>query len=217
MVEPQLFVLDGLLRFLGAIVGFSIAFVSFKGYSETKSPTFLRLFVAFAFLGIGFASQGIAGIAQSSISSQVTYAAALLVISGAIFQTVGYFFLAFAHILDVVLSSRSKFPILIPFFAVGSIATSIVDIARPLSFYFLTYGVAETLIFYYRNRRPDTLIIASGLILLALGEFFGWLIILQNLSTLVTTFSLVVKLSGLFLLVIPVVRFTFRRRVPSVQ
>ncbi|MFQ6011881.1 MAG: hypothetical protein ACE5KG_06890 [Nitrososphaerales archaeon] len=212
MVEPQLFLLDGILRFLGAIVGFAVAFVSYRGYIETKSPTFLRLFVAFAFLGVGFATQGIAGVASSSISSQVAFVAALLIISGAIFQTVGYFFLAFAHVLDVVLSSRSRFPMFIPFFAIGSIATGIVDIARPLSFYFLTYGVAETLIFYYRNRRPDTLIIASGLVLLALGEFFGWLILLQNLSTLFTTFSLVVKLSGLFLLVIPVMRFAFRRR-----
>jgi hypothetical protein len=128
----------------------------------------LRLAAAFVFLGSGFVLQGLDGVGAFSSVPGLGTSLATIMIAGMFLQTVGYFFLAFSHVLDVVVSRRiGPFLVLFPVLALsqGSVET----VLRSLSFYFILYGVLETALSYVKTRNPNTLMIASGLGMIAAG------------------------------------------------
>ncbi len=143
---------ENALQFIGAFVAFSIALVAYKGVRETSSSSMLRLAAAFVFLGSGFVLQGLEGIGAFASIPGLEVSLATILIAGMFLQTVGYFFLAFSHVLDVVVSRRvGPLLVLLPIFAVSP--TSVETVLRSLSFYFILYGVLETAC---PTRRPGT-------------------------------------------------------------
>ena len=198
---------ENALQFVGAFVAFSIALVAYKGVRETSSSSMLRLAAAFVFLGSGFVLQGLDGIGAFGIIPGFGVTLETILIAGMFLQTIGYFFLAFSHILDVVVS-RKMGPLLIlfPIFALSP--TSVETVLRSLSFYFILYGVLETALSYSKTRNPNTLMIASGLGMLAAG---WWVSLAAPDMNLLTLLQLLMREIGLIALFVPVLRFSFRK------
>jgi len=200
--------IEEILQFIGVFVSFSIAYVSFKGVRRTESPALMRLTTAFVFLGLGFVVEGLVGLGVSiPFLSSIT---ATLVILGLVLETTGYFFLAFSHAIDVMLSKKLALGFLIfPVLAINGSELS--DLLSILSFYFVLYGVVETFYSYRTSRNPNTLLIAGGLSLLAVGIFAQWLSLLYISVNLLPLVEILLKEMGLMLLFVPVLSYTFGR------
>ena len=207
-VLEGLLLLENVLQFVGAFVAFSIALVSYKGVRKTRSASLLRLAAAFVFLGAGFLMEGLYGFSALDILPSLEVSLATLLIGGLFLETAGYFFLAFSHALDVVFDKRMAVMLaLMPIMAINQ--SSLAVVLTSLSFYFILYGVVETLFAYSKNRNPNTLLIASGLTVLA----FGWWISLASPdSLLLNIIQLLMKEVGLVTLFIPVLKFSFTRK-----
>ena len=204
--------LENFLEFIGVFVSLSIAYVAFKGVRQTESTNLMRLATAFAFLGVGFLVQAITGLGTEVPSlAQLTATMALGAgIVGLLLEKTGYFFLAFSHAVDVMLSKKLGIALLVmPVISLSIAQTS--DVLSILSFYFVAYGVVETLYAYASNRRPDTLLIAGGLGMIAVGTFVQWLSFLYPPVSVLSLLQIIMKEMGLLTLFIPVLRFTFGR------
>jgi len=198
---------ENALQFVGAFVAFSIAIVAYKGVRETSSSSMLRLAAAFVFLGSGFTLQGLESVGAFASIPGLEVSLETILIAGMFLQTVGYFFLAFSHVLDVVVSRRVEpLLVLLPIFPVSP--TSVETVLRSLSFYFILYGVLETVLSYSKNRNPNTLFIATGLGLLAAG---WWVSLAAPDLVLLTLLQLLMREVGLVALFVPVLRFSFRK------
>lgn len=167
----------------------------------------LRLAAAFVFLGAGFILQGLDAVGAFNSIPGLGTSLSTILIAGMFLQTVGYFFLAFSHILDVVVSRRfGPLLVLLPIFALSQ--TSVETVLRSLSFYFILYGVIETALSYAKTRNPNTLMIACGLGMLAGG---WWVSLAAPDIGLLTFMQLLMREVGLIALFVPVLRFRFRK------
>lgn len=191
------------LQFIGVFVSFSIAYVGFRGVRQTHSSSLLRLTAAFVFLGFGFAVEGFVGLSQ--VIPNLPFST-MTVVAGLLLETTGYFFLAFSHAIDVVISKRMSVALLI-FPVISLSGAQLVDILSVLSFYFVLYGVLETVYSYARTRRPDTLLIAAGLTLIGVGTFVQWLSLLYLNVDVLSLLQIIMKEIGLLILFTPVLNF----------
>ncbi len=193
-----------ILQFIGVFVSFSIAYVAFRGVRQTQSSSLLRLATAFVFLGFGFLVESVVGLSQ--IVPSLPIAATAVVVGGLLLETTGYFFLAFSHAVDVVLSKRLGAALMV-FPVITLSGTQLYDVLSILSFYFVLYGVVETVYSYSRTRKPDTLLIALGLSLIGAGTFFNWLSLLYTQVDVLLLVQIILKEMGLLILFTPVLRF----------
>ena len=203
-----LLLLENVLQFVGAFVAFSIAVVSYKGVRQTSSSSLLRLAAAFVFLGTGFLLEGLYGFSSLNLIPTFTVSLTTLLIAGLFLETAGYFFLAFSHMLDVMFDKRMGVMMaLFPLMAINQ--TSLVVILTSLSFYFILYGVVETLFAYSKNRNPNTLLIACGLAVIAGG---WWISLVSPDGLMLNIVQLLMKEVGLVTLFIPVLKFMFDKK-----
>jgi hypothetical protein len=196
------------LQFIGVFVSFSIAYVAYRGVRQTESSSLLRLATAFVFLGFGFFMEGLVGL--GSLWHLLTVTTATVVVGGLILETTGYFFLAFSHAIDVLLSKRAGIALLV-FPMVTLSGAQLSDMLSLLSFYFVLYGVVETLYSYARTRKPDTLLIATGLALIGVGTFVQWLSLLYQSVDVLSLLQIITKEMGLMILFTPVLTFAAGR------
>ncbi len=204
--------IEDFLQFVGVFVSFSIAYISLRGVRQTASSSLLRLATAFAFLGFGFLVEGIVGL--DALSPVFPTLATTVVVAGLLLETTGYFFLALSHAVDVMMSRRLAFALLIfPVFTLS--ASQLSSILGILSFYFVMYGVFETTLSYSKSRRPDTLLIAIGLALIGSGIFVQWLSLLYSGVEVLSLVQIIMKEVGLLTLFTPVLGFA--RRFPGVK
>jgi hypothetical protein len=207
-VTQGLLLLEDVLQFVGAFVAFSIAVVSYKGVRQTSSSSLLRLAAAFVFLGTGFLLEGLYGFSSLNLIPEFTVSLTTLLIAGLFLETAGYFFLAFSHMLDVLFDKRMGVMLaLFPLMAINQ--TSLVVILTSLSFYFILYGVVETLFAYSKNRNPNTLLIACGLAVIAGG---WWISLVSPDGLMLNIVQLLMKEVGLVTLFIPVLKFMFDKK-----
>jgi hypothetical protein len=193
-----------ILQFIGVFVSFSVAYVAFKGLKKTESPSLLRLATAFLFLGFGFLVEGLVGLNQILPSLPLT--TTTVVVAGLFLETMGYFFLAFSHAVDVMISKHSSVALLVfPLITLSGVQLS--NILSILSFYFVLYGVVETVYSYARTRKPDTLLIALGLSLIGVGTFFQWLSLLYQYVGVLSLLQIILQEMGLLILFTPVLNF----------
>ena len=203
----DLVMFENALQFIGAFVAFSVAIVAYKGVRETSSSSMLRLAGAFVFLGSGFVLQGLESVGAFGSIPGLQVSVDTILVVGLFLQTIGYFLLAFSHVLDVVVSRRlGPLLILFPIFAMSQ--TSVETVLRSLSFYFILYGVLETALSYSKTKNPNTLFIATGLAMLAAG---WWVSLAAPDITLLTLLQLLMREVGLVALFIPVLRFSFKK------
>lgn len=197
------FVFEIILNLLGFVVGLAIGILSRIGFKNTGSPTLFRLTIAFLSISIGFGVVG-AGYMIESLVIRSGEIESWVQTLGIGIQTIGYFFIAFSH------SIKSFFPksryfrsIIVPLFVIPG--NSIEHIIRSISFILLIYGTIETIMSYMESKKSGTIFVASGLGLLALGEFLGWYSVLFPESVLYFI-SISTKIVGLGALFVPISR-----------
>jgi len=179
------------------------------GFRSTGSPTLFRLSLAFFSISIGFFVIWTGYLIEDLVikSGQVERWIQTLGIG---IQTVGYFFIAFSH------SIKSFFPKskylrsigIFPLFLVSSV--QIEHILRSVSFILLAYGAIETILSYFESKNKGAISVATGLGLLALGEFLGWYSFVFP-ESIIYPVSIVIKIGGLFALFIPVSKVPLTR------
>jgi hypothetical protein len=203
-LQGDMALIGDMLQFIGVFVSFSIAYVAFRGVRQTESSSLLRLATAFVFLGFGFLMEGMVGLGQ--LLPSLSLSATAVVVGGLLLETTGYFFLAFSHAVDVMLSKRMGAALLV--FPVISLSGSqLQDVLSFFAFYFVMYGVVETVYSYARTRKPDTLLIAMGLSLIAAGTFFQWLSLLYQYVGVLTLLQIILQEMGLLMMFVPVLTF----------
>ncbi|HYB44898.1 MAG TPA: hypothetical protein VEC92_00095 [Nitrososphaerales archaeon] len=209
----NLTLIQDILQFIGAFVSLSIAYVSYRGVKQTESTSLLRLTTAFLFLGLGFLVEAVVG--ASYYYPQLATLTTTVVVSGLMLETTGYFFLAFSHAIDVMISRKLGYALLV-FPVITLSAGELSNILSILSFFFVLYGVVETLFAYARNKNPDTLLIAGGLALIGVGTFVQWLSLLYFQVDLLSLVQIIIKEIGLMVLFIPVLNFAVGGKRPNV-
>jgi hypothetical protein len=203
-VQGDMALIGDILQFIGVFVSFSIAYVAFRGVRQTESSSLLRLTTAFVFLGFGFLVEAIVGLGNLLPSFSVT--ATTVVVGGLLLETTGYFFLAFSHAVDVMLAKKMGAALLV-FPLISLSGAQLQDMLSFFAFYFVMYGVVETIWSYKRTRKPDTMLIAMGLSLIAAGTFFQWLSLLYQDVGVLTLLQIILQEMGLLMMFIPVLTF----------
>ena len=196
------FVLENILNLVGFLVGLGIGVMSLVGFRNTGSPTLFRLTIAFFSISIGFFVIWTGYMIEDFIIKAGSLERWIQTL-GIVIQTVGYFFIAFSH------SIKSFFPKsryfrsvgVFPLFLVSSV--QIEHIFRSVSFILLAYGAIETILSYFENKNKGAISVATGLALLAFGEFLGWYSFVFPESILYPV-SIAIKIGGLIALFIPV-------------
>ncbi len=201
--------IESILNFVGFLVGFAIGAMSAIGFRNTGSPTLFRLSIAFFAISAGFCVIWVGFVVDDLVvkSGQVKMWVQTVGIG---IQTVGYFFIAFSHSIKAFLPKGRYFRSVaaFPLFLVSSI--HIEHIFRSVSFILLAYGAIETMMSYFENRRRGTIMVATGLAMLALGEFLSWYSFVFPESVLYFA-SNIIKIGGLIALFVPVSRIPLTR------
>lgn len=206
----MLAIVDGSLALIGALIGLSIGYIALVGYKETGSPALLRLSSAFVCLFLGFTLEALAVFSYVGLLP-IFALAAFFIVASSFLQTLGFFFLAFSHMLNVRAFQRALItPLLLP------LSISVIQVSaafKSISFYLLIYGSLETAIAYIRTRRAETLVLAVGFVSLALSEFVRWLSYIELSWPFWYSTSLILRVIGLATLFIPIIKFARSREV----
>lgn len=193
----------------GFAVGLCIGTMSAIGYRNTASPTLLRLSLAFILISVGFLAVWV-GYALGLLPSDVNRSGWWLETISVGVQTLGYFFIALSHGL------KSFFPksrylrgvAVFPLFLVSSVQLN--HLLRSFSFILLVYAAIETILSFVESRNRGAVSVATGLAMLAVGEFMGWYSAVFP-ESLMYPASLVIKMAGLVALFLPVSRIPLQR------
>jgi hypothetical protein len=187
------------MNLLGLGISAFIGRFAYSGYATVASPNLLRLTFAFVSIAIGFALIS-GGLFAGDYSQAVTTA-------GLAAQAVGYFFIAFSHSLKSFDFSPPRYFILLPLAITGFVipGNSIEHLVRSISFILLVYVSIETMASYMQNRKTSTLMIGSGLGMLAAAELMSWYNFVYPGSFYVAALS--VKVAGFGLIFVPFSKF----------
>ena len=198
------FLLENILNLIGFVVGLAIGILSYIGFKNTGSPTLFRLSLAFLSICVGFFVVWTGYMAEDLVLQEGKIQRWVQTLGIGI-QTVGYFFIAFSHSIKSFLPKSRYFRSvgILPLFVVSVI--HIEHILRSISFILLIYGAIETILSYLEGKKKGTIFVATGLALLALGEFLGWYSFVFPESILYYV-SISIKISGLISLFIPISR-----------
>lgn len=203
------FLLENILNLVGFVVGLVIGIVSLIGFRNTGSPTLFRLSIAFFSISTGFFVIWVGYTVEDLVIKSGSLERWVQTLGIAI-QTIGYFFIAFSHSIKSLFPKSSYFRSvgIFPLFLISSV--QIEHIFRSVSFILLAYGAIETTLSYFENRNKGAISVATGLSLLALGEFLGWYSFVFPESILYAV-SMVIKIGGLVALFIPVSKVPLTR------
>lgn len=187
------------MNLLGLGISAFIGRFAYSGYTTVASPNLLRLTFAFMSIAIGFALIA-GGLFAGGYSQALTTA-------GLVAQTIGYFFIAFSHSLKSFDFAPSRSFLLLPLTITGFVipGNSIEHLVRSISFILLVYVSIETMASYMQNRRTSTLMIGSGLGMLAIAELLSWYNFIYPGSFYVAALS--IKVVGFGLIFVPFSKF----------
>jgi hypothetical protein len=158
------------MNLLGLAISAFIGRFAYAGYSAIASPNLLRLTFAFISIAVGFVLLSAAEFVGPVDTSRAIATTGL----GA--QAVGYFFIALSHGVKSFDFAPAKYFALVPLTITPFVipGNSIEHLVRSISFILLVYVSIETMASYMQNRRTSTLMIGSGLGMLALAEIMAW-------------------------------------------
>lgn len=187
------------MNLLGFAISAFIGRFAYSGYTTVASPNLLRLTFAFMSIAVGFAL--IAGSLFTGGYSQAMTTAGLAA------QAIGYFFIAFSHSLKSFDFAPSRSFLLLPLAITGFVipGNSIEHLVRSISFILLVYVSIETMASYMQNKRSSTLMIGSGLAMLAVAEIMSWYNFIYPGSFYVAALS--IKVAGFGLIFVPFSKF----------
>ena len=187
------------MNLLGLGISAFIGRFAYSGYATVASPNLLRLTFAFVSVAVGFALLA-GGLFAGDYSQAVTTA-------GLAAQAIGYFFIAFSHSLKSFDFSPHRHFLLAPLAITGFVipGNSIEHLVRSISFILLVYVSIETMASYMQSRRTSTLMIGSGLGMLALAELLSWYNFIYPGSFYIVALS--IKVAGFGLMVVPFSKF----------
>ncbi|HEV8405382.1 MAG TPA: hypothetical protein VGQ13_05685 [Nitrososphaera sp.] len=187
------------MNLLGLGISAFIGRFAYSGYATVASPNLLRLTFAFVSVAIGFALLA-GGLFAEDYSQAITTA-------GLAAQAIGYFFIAFSHSLKSFDFSSHRHFLLAPLAITGFVipGNSIEHLVRSISFILLVYVSIETMASYMQGRRTSTLMIGSGLGLLALAELLSWYNFVYPGTFYVAALS--IKVAGFGLMFVPFSKF----------
>jgi len=187
------------MNLLGLGISALIGRFAYSGYSTVASPNLLRLTFAFFSIALGFTLIAV-GLFAGEYSQAITT-------TGLASQALGYFFIAFSHSLKSFDLSPPKYFMLLPLAVTGFVipGNSIEHLVRSISFILLVYVSIETMASYMQSRKTSTLMIGSGLGLLAGAELMSWYNFIYPDSFYVAALS--VKVAGFGLMFIPFSKF----------
>jgi len=187
------------MNLLGLGISAFIGRFAYSGYTTVASPNLLRLTFAFVSIATGFALIA-GGLFAGGYSQAMTTA-------GLATQAIGYFFIAFSHSLKSFDFSPSRSFLFLPLAVTGFVipGNSIEHLVRSISFILLVYVSIETMASYMQNRRTSTLMIGSGLGMLAVGELMSWYNFIYPGSFYVASLS--IKVAGFGLMFVPFSKF----------
>lgn len=187
------------MNLLGLGISAFIGRFAYSGYATVASPNLLRLTFAFTSVAIGFALLA-SGLFAADYSQAITTA-------GLAAQAIGYFFIAFSHSLKSFDFSPHRHLLLAPLAITGFVipGNSLEHLVRSISFILLVYVSIETMASYMQGRRTSTLMIGSGLGLLALAELLSWYNFIFPGSFYVAALS--IKVAGFGLMFVPFSKF----------
>jgi len=200
------FLLENILNLVGFLVGLTIGVMSAIGFRNTGSPTLFRLTIAFFSISIGFFVIWTGYMVEDFVIKSGNIERWIQTL-GIVIQTIGYFFIAFSHSIKSFFPKSRYFRAIgiFPLFLVSSV--QIEHIFRSVSFILLAYGAIETILSYFENKNKNkgAILVATGLAMLALGEFLGWYSFVFPESILYPV-SMTIKIGGLIALFIPISR-----------
>ena len=187
------------MNLLGLGISAFIGRFAYSGYATVASPNLLRLTFAFVSIAIGFALIA-GGLFAGNYSAAITTA-------GLAAQAIGYFFIAFSHSLKSFDLAPPKYFLLLPLAITGFVipGNSIEHLVRSISFILLVYVSIETMASYMQSRKASTLMIGSGLGMLAGAELMSWYNFIYPDSFYVAALS--IKVAGFGLMFIPFSKF----------
>jgi hypothetical protein len=186
------------MNLLGLGISAFIGRFAYSGYDTVASPNLLRLTFAFVSIAIGFALIA-TGLFAGGYSQALTTA-------GLAAQALGYFFIAFSHSLKSFDLAPPKYFLFLPLVTGFVIpGNSIEHIVRSISFILLVYVSIETMASYMQSRKSSTLMIGSGLGMLAVAELMSWYNFIYPDSFYVAALS--IKLAGFGLMFVPFSKF----------
>ncbi len=187
------------MNLLGLGISAFIGRFAYSGYATVASPNLLRLTFAFVSIAIGFALLA-GGLFAGGYSQAVTTA-------GLVAQATGYFFIAFSHSLKSFDFAPPRHFLLVPLAITGFVipGNSIEHLVRSISFILLVYVSIETIASYMQSKRTSTLMIGSGLGLLAVAELLSWYNFIYPGSFYLAALS--IKVAGFGLMFVPFSKF----------
>ena len=158
------------MNLLGLGISAFIGRFAYAGYSAIASPNLLRLTFAFISIAAGFVLLSAAEFVGPVDASRA------IATTGLAAQAIGYFFIALSHGVKSFDFAPAKYFALVPLTVAPFVipGNSIEHLVRSISFILLVYVSIETMASYMQNRRTSTLMIGSGLGMLALAEIMAW-------------------------------------------
>lgn len=188
------------MNLAGLAISAFIGRFAYSGYVTIASPNLLRLTFAFISVAVGFAI-----LTGALFVDARDYSRAIATL-GLAAQALGYFFIAFSHSIKSF-DLAPKHLALVPFFISPFVipGNSIEHLVRSISFILLVYVSIETMASYMQNRRTSTLMIGSGLGLLALAEIMAWYNFIYPETFFY--FAIAIKVAGFALLFVPFSKF----------
>ena len=158
------------MNLLGLGISAFIGRFAYAGYSAIASPNLLRLTFAFISIAVGFVLLSAAEFVGPVDASRA------IATTGLAAQAIGYFFIALSHGVKSFDFAPAKYFALVPLTVAPFVipGNSIEHLVRSISFILLVYVSIETMASYMQNRRTSTLMIGSGLGMLALAEIMAW-------------------------------------------
>ncbi|MEM3403183.1 MAG: hypothetical protein QXJ17_01325 [Nitrososphaeria archaeon] len=167
--------------------------VSYAGYSKTKKSVFARLSLAFIGLSVNFFLNL---LADSLFMFEVIEDLYYIKLIASFFEMVGFFFLAFSHMVKVYQEKRFVVAPLIIFNLNAAFKT--------LSIYFIFYATLETMITYSRSKSRIVLSTAIGLLGFATYSILSWIAEFVVDPTIYQVFSLIFQVFGILAFFVPI-------------
>ncbi|MEM0053990.1 MAG: hypothetical protein QXL89_07370 [Nitrososphaeria archaeon] len=181
------------LEVLALVITFFAFLISYKGYSVTKRPVFARLSFAFIFISTNFLLQFFSDILNMLEYSNISY---YFSVFSSFFEMLGFFFIAFSHMVRVYHEHRLSFPPLVIINPVIAFKT--------LSLYFIFYAVLESMISYTKMKSKTIILTVLGLIGFSLNILLSWISEFTVYPIILQVFALVFQAFGVVAFFVPI-------------